>query len=136
MALAALIRNLGAALIRAVAPPASPGLPATHFDALAKLIGELPVGPLLALMEGRASLEDDFELARRGAALIAAGVSAGGDDCARDHVRLASAGVSAQRRRRWSPSAFDRAGPDAAAGRHIRRTRPPLAAIVEPRRIT
>ncbi len=73
MALADLVRQLGEALLGAVAPSnAALPLSSAHFDALAKLLGGLPVGALIDLIEGRATVDSGLQLAESAAALVAA----------------------------------------------------------------
>jgi hypothetical protein len=73
MALTNLVRLLGEALVRAVAPPpAVAALPTSgHYDALAKLIGGMPVSDLLALIDGRGTVDTDLALAEQAATLVA-----------------------------------------------------------------
>jgi len=73
MALASLVRQLGEALLGAVAPAnGSKTLSSAHFDALAKLLGGLPVGDLIDLIDGRATVDSGLDLAESAAALVAA----------------------------------------------------------------
>ncbi len=73
MALAPLVRQLGEALLGAFAPGyGSRTLSTAQFDALAKLLRGLPVGDLVNLIEGRATLDSSLTLAESAAALVAA----------------------------------------------------------------
>jgi hypothetical protein len=68
VALSDLVRRLGEALLGAVAPVDAPT--AAHFNSLAKLIGGLPVADIVALIDGRGSLDSDLALAESAAALV------------------------------------------------------------------
>lgn len=68
-----LVRRLGGALASAVAPNAQqklPGPPA--FGAVGKLLALLPVTDILAVIEGRATVDTELDLAERAAGVVAA----------------------------------------------------------------
>jgi hypothetical protein len=71
MALADLVRQLGEALV-AAAPPPAPDLTPAHFTALGKLIGGLPVGELVTLIHGQATLDNVLDLSAEAAGIVAA----------------------------------------------------------------
>ncbi len=73
MPLSDLVRQLGAALLGAAAPTDGPQIPTSaHYGALAKLIGSLPVSGIVELIEGRATIDSDLELAESAAKLVGA----------------------------------------------------------------
>ena len=71
MALADLVRRLGGALVTAALTKSPAQLTPSHFTALGKLIGALPVGDLIALLEGRATVGTVMDLAEEAAAIVA-----------------------------------------------------------------
>ena len=73
MALVDLVRKLGEALIGVAAPAtAGPCVSPAHFEALGKLMGDLPIGALVQLFEGRSTFDSGLEIAERGAEIVAA----------------------------------------------------------------
>ncbi len=66
-----LVRRPGEALVIGTAQKA-PEITPAHFAGLAKLIGGLPVGNLLALIEGRATLNDGIDLLEQAARIVGA----------------------------------------------------------------
>jgi hypothetical protein len=102
MALADLVRQLGDALLGAVAPQALT-LTSGHYGALAKLLGGLPVGDLTNLFDGRATVDTDLDLAEQAAALVAvafppAAITAGEVELALEALQFLfdAAGLGAQ----------------------------------------
>jgi hypothetical protein len=71
MALADLVVRLGRALIGAVTPSAGAAPSAPALGPLGQMLSLIPVADLVALFEGRGTVDTDLDLAARAAKLVA-----------------------------------------------------------------